>query len=185
MLALTTSSEAAQWVGNSDQGHIAIFVTGETSDLVQTAEPWQDTSATPWQLGGDREEQTVLLDLRERPSHPFEAAMRKAELMLRATHFVHPSRFPSCARLTLCLPLLSSECQQSHILRSRDQVFPTTGGGEQGYVSRYRSQESAPKPKGTTVTVTSQSLSPFTPMGFVKVGEHHTRSNNACSCMET
>jgi len=59
MLALTTSSEAAQWVGNSEQGHIAVFVTSETRDVVQTAEPWQDTSATPWKMERDRKDQTA------------------------------------------------------------------------------------------------------------------------------
>lgn len=98
--------------------------------------------------------------------------------MLRETHFVHPSRFPSYARVTLHLSLLPSEQQQSRMLRARDQGFPTARGGKQGYVSRYRSQESA-------VTFVNQSLSPFTPIGFVEEGKHHTRSNNACSFTET
>ena len=58
MLALITSSEAAQWVGNTGQGHITVFLIGKTSDMAQTAEPWQDISATAWQPASDREEQT-------------------------------------------------------------------------------------------------------------------------------
>lgn len=58
MIALATSSEAAQWVSSTGQGHIAVFVTGNTTDMVQTAQPWQDMPATAWQPGSDRGEQT-------------------------------------------------------------------------------------------------------------------------------
>lgn len=120
---------------------------------------------------------TALLDLRESRSQLFEAATRKAEAMLRETHFAHTPHFPSYARVTLRVSLLSSEQRQKSNLCSRDRALPTARGVEQGHVSRHRSQESA-------VTFVSRSPPPLTPIGFVKVGENHTSSTNACSFTE-
>lgn len=42
----------------------SVLVLGRTSDMVQTAEPWLDISATDWQLRSEKGEQTALVGLR-------------------------------------------------------------------------------------------------------------------------
>lgn len=123
-LALTTSSEAAQQVGSTGQGHMAAFLTGETSDT------WQDISGSlagrEWQRGADWLH--CLISESDGVTH-----LKQQQKGLKQR-----SEKPLCTPITF--PKLSQSLHPSLISRKQQQETTCFQEQEVGnrYVLRYR-----------------------------------------------
>lgn len=76
----------------------SVLVMGRTSDMVQTAEPWLDISATAWQLRSEKGEQTALVGLRAMKS-PLWGSQEKVWSDAQRNLNVHPSCFQAMSIL--------------------------------------------------------------------------------------